>query len=1465
MGAPKTELQANCLSRIFFTWVQPLFSAASAQHKAGKALQFSDLLDLPEPDSGARARSSFQATWDRLIAGRPSADVPKKEREAAARKSIQSVLGRRFWAAGLVKALNTSLQFCFPLLLREILKFIELSQRGLIDPDASQFEKNKGYYLAGALGLAMAAKALSENAYFHMVYRAAWQARVAVTCSVYGKSLRLTAAERQTKTLGELVNLMQVDATKIEMFIPQIHVLWDGIFQITGYMTILFTLIGWPCFVGLLVMILAAPLQKKIMMKLYKLNRRMVKFTDSRVKSTNEAMQGIRCVKMYTWENSFEAVISGERRHELKFLKRAAYLRGFSRAYMGALPVLVAVASFVVYAGITDGEAEASVLFAALVAFGQLRFPLLFYPMALAQLAQARVSITRIAEYMVMSEVKGAPAAASSVPGSAKVGGGVGGGAAAGAAGAAVRGRHEHTERGGVGGGGGVVSLRGATMYWSDPSKPVPVSTMKRAARERAAAALSGDDAKPPQTTDSGDDAKPGAPIDSDGHDDEDDAMDASRAAIAPVPTEEPADSGEPPDSAGDGGETVHYPTPVLSDVSLSVEPGALFAVVGPVGSGKSSLCNAVLNEMVLAEGAVSVRGSLAYAAQSPWILNGSLRDNIVFGRPFDEKRYWRVVRACQLEHDLSLLDDGDLTAIGERGINLSGGQKQRVSVARAAYADCDVTVLDDPLSALDPEVGQKLFDECIVGLMKGKTRLLVTNQLQCLSSCDRIAVVGDGAIQEQGSYAELTSASAGGRFRALMKDFSADAGRKPGDDGDVEAKKNAGRSRSLSAPGSPRRPAGKSSDSSEAGAPKALIEKEERNVGAVEWTVYKRYIRSGGGYCLFAVIYFVFVLCTLLGVVSTAWITLWTQDPLHEDRSLFFYLAGYAVVGILLGVVTFLRSLLLAIFGVKASAALHGSLLRSVLAAPMSFFDTTPTGRILSRFSKDIHSIDEDLSNYLDFFLFCTLFVVSSLATITYVTPPFGIAVLPIGIVYVRVLNYFREVAREAKRLDSISRSPVFAHFSETLGGLSTIRAYGQSGRFVDDFLDKLDRNTRAYYCMKSADRWLSVRLELLGAFIGLLAAMFASFSVIGGSEDGDDFSSLAGLSLTYAIQVTGLLNWCVRSFAQLEAAMNSCERVVHYVDNIPHEAPATSAGLARLAAQRDRGGRDADAGEEAGASLRSFLASGGGEAHAPPEGWPSRGGIEIDGLRMRYREGTPMVLRGIRCVIRGGERVGVVGRTGSGKSSLLLCLMRIVEPDLGAGPDGSNQERAYAPPIRIDGVDTMRIGLRELRSKLGIIPQNPVLFSGSVRSNLDPFGEHEDAELWEALDKCSMRAAVEAMPEKLGAPVSEYGENISQGQRQLLCLGRALLKRCRVLLLDEATSSVDFETDKAIQETLRTSFAGCTVLTIAHRVNTIMDSDKILVLKDGQVAEFDEPATLLADKGSLFSDIARHAKADA
>ena len=857
--------------------------------------------------------------------------------------------------------------------------------------------------------------------------------------------------------------------------------------------------------------------------------------------------------------------------------------------------------------------------------------------------------------------------------------------------------------------------------------------------------------------------------------------------------------------------------TTVLHNVNLTVPKGSLTIIVGPVGCGKTSLALSMLNELRRHSGSVVCKGSVSFVAQSAWILNTTLRDNILFSHSPDIDYYNHVLSVCALEHDLELLPNGDLTEIGERGINLSGGQKQRVSIARAVYSGSDIIILDDPLSALDSEVARRVFEDCIVEDLVGRTRVMVTNQLHFLDKADQIVVLDTrveedgqsvGYVKEVGSYQQLLDQ--GLDFAALMaKHHNVDGSEGESDVENVEEKENG-----VTDPTSPAKAKGKAPDDAVVATEEKkkkkkgkLMTVEERAQGAVKFDVYKKYITAGShGKLMFALLIFVSLLtqATMLG--SGLWVSHWSKKSSDDDSSdpepgKAYYIGIYAAIGIGFGICTFFRLYVIALLGIGSSKSLHSNLLTSILTAKSTFFDTTPIGRIIARFSKDLDQVDNMLGGSINFCLHTMLTVLTVLLLICIITPFFTFILPFLFVTYFYIMNFYRESSRELKRLDSVTRSPVYAHFSATLGGLSTIRAYDVGERFKTLNAEAIDRNHRASFMLKMGDRWLALRLELLGILIVTGAVLFAVLN------RGDIDPGLAGLTLSWAMNVTGMLGWTVRSFANLENHMNSVERILHYSDNIDHEGKR--------------------------------------EIEGKPESkqWPGTGRIVMKSLHVKYRPELEVVLKGIDAEILPGEKVGVVGRTGSGKSTLMLSLLRLIETHQGK--------------IIIDGEDISEIGLKQLRSLLSIIPQDPVLFSGSVRFNLDPEESIPDHLLWNVLEKIQMRDHVDGMEGKLDADVAEFGGNFSAGQRQLICLARAVLRKSRILLLDEATSSIDIETDRVVQELLREEFADATVLTIAHRLNTIIDNDRILVLADGRVEEFAHPHILLSNPRSVFTSM--------
>jgi len=854
-----------------------------------------------------------------------------------------------------------------------------------------------------------------------------------------------------------------------------------------------------------------------------------------------------------------------------------------------------------------------------------------------------------------------------------------------------------------------------------------------------------------------------------------------------------------------------------LQDISCTIQQGSLVAVVGAVGSGKSSLLSAILGEMEPLDGSKvyiprdeaskNNAGFMSYCAQTPWVVNDTLRGNILFGREYNEERYNEVVEKCALLDDLAVLPAGDMTEIGERGINLSGGQKARVSLARALYSEeTRVLLMDDPLSAVDAHVGEHLFSQAITGSISSTTtRVLVTHHVHFLPRCDTVIVMEDGRIKHHGKYQDLVDQ--GVDFAGAV-DVSKMEGKTEEENHDDADKDKADDSSKKN------KPAGDANEAKKKAAQKKkgekLISKEEREEGSVDGSAYMKYAKAGG-------LLHVFLAIAAQGsgrgfdIVSSFWLSKWAEDasaremaedPLSSSEST-YYVGMYALWGILGIIGLTLRAVVMAVHRLNASKSMHNNLTDSILRAPVAFFDVTPVGRILNRFAADMDKIDLELTQSLGQG-FSTLFsVLGALGAISAATKgTFLVALVPLSYIYYMVQKWFRKTSTELQRVNSIANSPIFADFSQILSGTSTVRAYGEEERFFNKCKSSFDTQNASYLLVQLANYWLGLRLDVLG---GLIGAFVAGVAVATTSYDFMPAGWL-GLALSYSIEVTGFLKHGVRMLANIEAQMNSVERVFYYTESIESES-------AQQVPEND-----------------------------PSAGtWPSEGKIEISHASMRYRDG-PLVLKDLSLTINAGEKVGVVGRTGSGKSSLMVSLFRISELENDGGK------------FLIDGVDIGKIGTEALRSNLSIIPQDPVMWSNTVRYNLDPFEAASDAELWGVLKKVQLAEVIAVLPGGLEEKVAEGGENFSQGQRQLLCIARSLLRKPKILVMDEATASIDNATDAAIQEMIRENFADATVLTIAHRLNTIMDSDRVLVLDDGRIAEFDTPAALLQKEGGHF-----------
>nr|CAB3219627.1 multidrug resistance-associated protein 1-like [Phallusia mammillata] len=840
-----------------------------------------------------------------------------------------------------------------------------------------------------------------------------------------------------------------------------------------------------------------------------------------------------------------------------------------------------------------------------------------------------------------------------------------------------------------------------------------------------------------------------------------------------------------------------------LNNINIQIKKTDLVAVIGPVGSGKSSFLHAVLGELPAKSGRISVRGRIAYVGQIPWVFSGTVKENILFGEEYEPIRYLQVIKACALQNDLESLENGDETLVGERGVTLSGGQKARVNLARAAYRkQTDIILLDDPLSAVDAAVANHLFHQCICGFLSDKTRILVTHQLAFLQDVKRIVVLKEGSIADMGSCKELEDSDSD--FTELLKrdeleNAKATANR------DLHALTNRKRVSSMSSDGS----ATKQVEYV------ATVKKEEtKTQGSIGWSSYWEYLSNNKLTLILLII--IIPVNQVLMVLGDWWLSIWATSVIpssinttslnttHVNQASNFFdniFYIYVFAGITCGfiITSLVRGALQVYHLVVSAKEMHNKMLRAILNVPIRFFYTNPVGRILNRFSKDMGQVDE-LLPWLYSDLSQIWGQIVSVVILAVVVNYFVILpLIPIIIYFILLRRYYIKTSRDVKRMEGRARSPVFSHLSSTLQGLTTVRAFNMQHQFEQNFHEFQDNHSSAWYMFLVGSRWFSLRLDLLSSvFLGCVVYL----SILTTSVTDIDAGQV-GLAVTYALQLMAMFQWGVRLSAEVENHMTSVERIQEYC-KLPPEPP-------------------------------HYI-----KETQPPPDWPSQGRIQFENVSFAHYQGGINVLKDVSAEFRPHEKIGIVGRTGAGKSSLISCLFRL--NDLSTGK------------LMIDDVDISKIGLTALRSCISAIPQDPILLAGTLRQNLDPFSSHTDEELWSALDKVQMKESIEVFSSKLEMQLAESGSNFSVGQRQLICLARAILRKNKILAIDEATANVDIGTDKLIQETIRKTFQHCTVITVAHRINSIIDCDRVLVMRSGKVVECDEPDTLLCKGGSEF-----------
>ncbi|KAJ6491631.1 hypothetical protein C8R47DRAFT_1214434 [Mycena vitilis] len=1372
----------------------------------------------------------------------------------------QTTLLAKLWAANsfdmimdfVLTIFSVLFTYAGPFFLKRILDAVDTENE-------TDKEKGKAYIYAVLMLVCSIGKAQADVQHLWINRRAATRVRSELMAAIYDKALKrrdfsgvvdqekakeaadkkaasaagtppvLTKAERKAKAkadkelaakaddpkagaadTGKIVNLMAGDANRIAMLISILYFLYGAPMEIVIGSIFLYQLLGLSAFAGFVVLLLGWPLNSYLSKRSVRIQKGVLKAKDTRMGVLTELIGSVKFIKFFAWEQQWIDRALKARNEEMKWMIKARINGvGFYCLWITA-PILISVISFFTFV-MLGNKLTISTAFTAIALFGMIRQPLNVIPNFIVHILQTRVSLNRIAVYLEEAEVDEQVSSLKkerSGPSS-----------------------FDEDDR---------LGLEKASFKWNEVEEDLDAKADKNG--KKAATASETD-------------------------------------SILTVETE----TGSVADHKFE-----------LKDISVIFPDGELTLVTGPTASGKTALLMAVLGELTSLPGGRIIMAkntskidafgnmhAISYAAQSPWLRHQSIKDNILFGYPFDEARYNDVIDCCALKPDLDMLEDGDSTEIGEKGVSLSGGQKARVALARAVYAKTKYVLLDDPLSAVDSHTARTLYEKCLCGpLLANRTVVLVTHHVELvLPGAYYLVRMLDGRIDTQGTVKEL-------RAQGVLDDIAQEAA--------VEVKKEElAVAEAVPAIEVNDADAG-AKDAEEAKKPRKLVKDEHREEGGVKWVVYKSYLKASS-YKIWCFLAFVVLLQQLLGVGEKLWIKKWgeaykekqnasdlygayrsfmvpeSEIPMSGQFSSFstfelhpsttgflphiefpsaverplFYVGVYAAIGLITALVSVSSSLAQLTGALWASRTLFKALLETVVRATFRFHDTTPQGRMLNRFGKDIETIDSSLASSLQQVNSSLAGFVAALVTVTVVFPAFLIPASVIGYFYYIFAVGYLNTGRDLRRMESNSRSPIFSDFGELLNGIVTVRAFSAEKRFLDNLFTRIDLTTKMWYTFWMTNRWLLLNFDFLGSLAVFFTAMFSIHFLV-------DDAGLAGLAITSALNFTTSVYWACRFWTGLELDLNSVERIIEYLD-LPQEPPAII------------------------------------ESNRPPAYWPSSAKndslIVAEKLSIKYAPDLPAVLQDVSFNLKAGERIGLLGRTGSGKSTLAMSILRFTDPSSGR--------------ILIDGIDISKIGVQDLRSRLTFIPQDATLFSGTLRENLDPFEEHDDAACLDVLYRVQMISrsnhasqnpsrehSVAATPVasrpasiigveredtaesittvmtevdakttvSLDTQVSAGGTNFSQGQRQLIAMARALLRRSSIVVLDEATSSVDFKTDAKIQNTIREEFTDSLLLTIAHRLKTVIDYDRLLVLDKGKLVEFDTPLRLIEKEDGIF-----------
>lgn len=1259
-----------------------------------------------------------------------------------------------------------------PLVSKKLIAFVELRALGL--------EPHIGPGIGYALGCPAMVLTLGVlvNHCFNNSMLVGAKVKAVLTKAILDKLFRLNEQLRHKYSLAKITSMMGTDLARMDFAIGFQPFLITFPVPVAICIGILCNNIGGPAMVGIGIILLFIFIMTFIGKALFAYRNQASVFTDARVSSIKEVLAHLKMIKFYSWEAPYFERISKSRKDEMNVIWKMQVVRNIIISLAMSMSLFASMASFLTVWGTTSSTKTPADIFSSLALFASLSQQVFMLPIALSAAADAMVGVARVSLFLAAPEADKQAMSTRALPEmEAKM-------LAAGTA----------------------ISISNGTFKWEvfaheeeekeddekdkkSKKKKGGLFKKKQPAAIAEKASLSDEDQGSPVT------------VEKHSYSKSEDTESSSATAMDATIFES------------------------LRNINLDIKKGEFVAVTGVIGSGKTSLLNAMAGFMARKSGSLSTVGLLLLCGV-PWIQNATVKENILFGNSFDEERYKQVIYACSLEADLAILPAGDQTEIGERGITLSGGQKARINLARAVYDGTDTILLDDVLSAVDARVGKHIMKTCLMGLLKDKTRVLATHQLSLIGDVDRVLFLnGDGSL-DVGTFDELLARNAG--FKQLME-FNITKEKEEeeekveaAEDREIEKEIIARQvSRQLSRPNSEARSnvvedeeANHQNYELNRDKDGHLIDEEGRAVNQIRLLVLVNYIRYGSGIFKHFTAIPVLIIFTALAVFcqlfTNTWLSFWTELK-FAHRGADFYIGIYVMFTVISFIFLSIQFNLVAYLTNGAAKNLNILAVKRVLRVPMVYMDTTPMGRILNRFTKDTDTLDNEISNSMRMATYFASNIVGVIILCIIYLPWFAIAVPPLAFIFIAISNFYQASAREIKRLEATQRSLVYNNFNETLSGMETIKAYNREAMFLQKNDRLVDQMNECYFFTITNQRWLAIHLDFVATLMSLVVALLCVFRVF------DISSSAVGLLLTYVLQIAGQLSLLVRMVTQVENELNSVERISEYAFELPQEAPELISEL------------------------------------TPRETWPETGSIRFENVNLAYRPGLPLVLKNLNMDIGNLEKIGICGRTGAGKSSIMTALFRLTELNSGR--------------IEIDGVDISTLGLHDLRSKLSIIPQDPVLFQGNIRKNLDPFGFSSDEHLWESLSRAGLIEPSKLNLVKAQSPtdenlhkfhldrdVEDNGSNFSLGERQLISFARALVRGSKILILDEATSSVDYETDNKIQETIVREFKDCTILCIAHRLKTIVHYDRILVLDKGEIQGFDTPWNLFNLKGSIF-----------